>query len=115
MTPSWQVRPTSKMEIEAPTFTRPHVDSGPMWRPARGAWPTGCSHSAGTWHKCRSATFDNAIDPATLLSMSSPVLGLWGEDSGHNNHEPLERRGHALTKSRVLVRMIPSRGSAGRR
>src|SRR5665213_784189 len=53
--------------------------------------------------------------PATLLSMSSPVLGLRGEDSGHNNHEPLERRGHALTKSRVLVRVVPSRGSASRR
>jgi hypothetical protein len=56
-----------------------------------------------------------AADPATLLSMSSPILGLRGEDSGHNNHEPLERRGHALTKSRVLVRVVPGRWSAGRR
>lgn len=38
--------------------------------------------------------------------------GLRGKDVRHNNDEPLEWRRHALTKSRVLVRIVPSCGSA---
>jgi hypothetical protein len=53
--------------------------------------------------------------PATLLSMSSPSEGPRGEDSGQNIHEPIAERGHALMKSRVLVEVVPDRGSAGRR
>src|SRR5450631_3979636 len=51
--------------------------------------------------------------PVTLLSMSSPSEGLRGQDSGHNIHKPLECRGHALTKSRVVEIESPERRSAG--